>query len=290
MVVREGRTIMAADAEPRQAVAAGPKAPPNACTACHEPPAGVLFRNGLKVDHAQFLSYGAACESCHRSATLPPEPIADSRCLQCHNFGIERSTGAEEMHKVHLEGRHKIECFSCHGTIQHGLSAQSASAELFDCTRCHKDQHGVQRGAYVAAPANHAADGSPTMSPMFLAHVECSGCHTKARPVSVKPESGATVAAATAQACDACHKKGLGEQMIPLWQKNTHQLYDQVAADLTDLDPGADRSLRDEAERLLRTVRIDGSWGVHNPRYTQQLLEEARDKLAAARKPKEGGR
>ena len=37
------------------------------------------------------------------------------------------------------------------------------------------------------------------------------------------------------------------------------------------------------ARGLLDLVEMDGSWGVHNPRYTQSLLERARDMVNAAR-------
>ena len=71
--------------------------------------------------------------------------------------------------------------------------------------------------------------------------------------------------------------------MIPLWQKTTRTLYDQVAADIdAGQAAGAQKELLDECRSLLEMIRVDGSWGVHNPRYTQQVLEEARQKLRAA--------
>jgi hypothetical protein len=120
---------------------------------------------------------------------------------------------------------------------------------------------------------------------MFLAHVDCSGCHIAPRPLKIKGDSGATVAVATAKACDTCHKPGLGEQMIPLWQKNTHTLYDSVVQMMPKVAPIDDREreLVQQAQRLIDLVRLDGSWGVHNPRYTQELLNQARAKLLEAR-------
>ncbi|MEX2218762.1 MAG: NapC/NirT family cytochrome c [Phycisphaerales bacterium] len=304
MAVRESRPAVASDAPvparaapatggaPALTLAAG-KTPSSSCTACHAAPTRVIERNGLKIDHTQYLAYGAACESCHRGATATPEPIADGRCLQCHTFGVERSLPTEEMHRIHNEGHHKIECFSCHGTVKHGPVAQSASLEQFDCRLCHQDQHGVQRSTYLLDPARLAASGAPphasagatAMSPMFLAHVDCAGCHIKDRPVSANPRSGATVKAASHEACDACHKPGRGQQMIPLWQKAARALYDEAAADLglAEADASIPAASLDEARRLLEVVRIDGSWGVHNPAYTQQLLERAKAGIAAAR-------
>jgi hypothetical protein len=120
---------------------------------------------------------------------------------------------------------------------------------------------------------------------MFLVHVDCTGCHVQQKPLSVKPQSGASVAKAAPEACDRCHKAGLGQTMTPMWQKNTHELYDSVAKLVPAGGAGSPKSqqLVAEAQRLLQTVRMDGSWGVHNPRYTQKLLEQARVKLLEAK-------
>lgn len=259
------------------------KTPPANCLGCHQPPAGQFEYRGMKVDHTVFLSYGATCESCHRGVTAPPPPMDDGRCLQCHTFGVEKSLEPKEMHRVHTLGRHKIECFSCHGDIRHGPEVQAASVEVFDCTKCHTDQHTIQRNTYFHVVAPEA--GAGTVSPMFLAHVDCTGCHVKSQRLEGKPDSGATVFTAAPEACDACHKPGYGKQIIPLWQRNTRTMHDQAEKDLakTREVPGVDPAALREAESLIRLVREDGSWGVHNPRYAQGLLEQARAKLAAAR-------
>ncbi len=276
-----------ASTAPASEGAAHGKMPPDSCTACHTPPAGTIERAGLKITHAEYLAYGAKCESCHRGTTATPAPVESGQCFECHNFGIEKVTSTEEMHRVHNEGHHKIECFSCHGTVHHGPTAQAAKLEQFECSKCHTDQHGVQRRTYLHKDGPPPTSGIPAVSPMFLAHVDCTGCHTKQRPVSVRPDSGATVKVATPEACDACHKPGFGAEMVPLWQKTTHSLYDRVTTELAAADAeiktDEGRALLDEVRKLQQMVRADGSWGVHNPRYTQQALEQARTKLAAAR-------
>jgi hypothetical protein len=116
---------------------------------------------------------------------------------------------------------------------------------------------------------------------MFLVHVSCSGCHVEPRPVTAKPGSGATVLAASKSACDNCHKTGVGD-LVTLWQKNTRELYDGVSKMLppetSQISP-LQRQIRGEAQFLLELVRQDGSWGVHNPKYTQKLLEDAQQKI-----------
>ncbi len=272
----------------------GEKVPPANCTACHDAPKRSIEFGGMKFDHQQFLSFGAKCESCHAGVTGTPPEIDDGRCLECHTFGIEKVTDSREMHRVHTLGDHKVECSSCHGSIRHGLKVQTASLENFECSRCHVDQHKVQRGNYFNVAAAHAStaitpDNKEPANPMFVAHVDCTGCHTRPRPVDANPDSGAMVLAADAASCDRCHQQGFGARMIPLWQKSTRTMYDQVEASTNAADKeGADPAAIAAARALLTTVRVDGSWGVHNPKRTQQLLEEARDAILAARKKREG--
>lgn len=269
-------------------------AAPTDCTTCHDPPLKPFKYQGLTIDHAEYLRFGTSCGSCHKNVTLQPQPVPNGQCYECHEFGRERFTTVDEMHALHAEGKHKVECFSCHGVIQHGPQAQITSMQEFDCLKCHTGQHQVQRSSY-ATPHSEGEPGTEDdpVSPMFLVHVDCTGCHTQASPVSSNPTSGATVNKATPEACDACHQPGFGKQLVPNWQKSTHAMYDLIEALLpSDAKPwnngppapGSDAAkLLDEAKRLLDLVRVDGSWGVHNPRYTEQLLEQAREKIMKAK-------
>jgi nitrate/TMAO reductase-like tetraheme cytochrome c subunit len=269
---------------------AASKPAPNRCRDCHQPPAQAIEYRGLKVVHAEYLAYGAACESCHRTVTAPAEPVRSERCYACHDYGRERLNSATELHQVHsAAGRHRVNCYNCHGLTEHGPAAMATALDQVNCLSCHSGQHQIQRQLYefagAVATSEKSASGSP-VTPMFMAHVDCAGCHIQPRHPSVKPDSGATVAAATAKACDNCHKPGLGDQMVPLWQKNTRSLYESVARMLPDpAKPAASAQagrLIAEARQLLALVRQDGSWGVHNPQYTQKLIELARAKVLEA--------
>jgi nitrate/TMAO reductase-like tetraheme cytochrome c subunit len=276
--------------------AAAPAAPikaTNRCRDCHEPPTQTIEYRGLKVVHAEYLAYGAACESCHRGVTATPPPVGDERCQTCHDFGRQPEMSVTDLHKAHSNTRrHKVECANCHGEIRHGPDAQTMRLEQIDCRACHQGQHQIQQQIYEFPGATAAAHQPPegaAVTPMFMAHVDCSGCHIQPRSPTVKPASGATVTVATAAACNACHKPGLGEQMIPLWQKNTLTLYQTVErmlpAPSTSLaSPKAERLIA-EARQLLALVRLDGSWGVHNPPYSQKLLEQAQAKIQEAMGP-----
>ncbi len=99
-------------------------AAPTACTTCHDAPSKPFKYQGLTIDHTEYLRFGSQCSSCHKNATLQPRPIENTQCFECHEFGKERFTTVDEMHRTHTEGKHKVECFSCHGVIQHGPQAQ----------------------------------------------------------------------------------------------------------------------------------------------------------------------
>jgi nitrate/TMAO reductase-like tetraheme cytochrome c subunit len=268
------------------------------CQTCHNAPSEPINYGGLIVNHSEYLDYGASCTSCHQGVTAAPQPVEDSRCLSCHGFGMERKLETSELHRVHAEARHKVQCFNCHGLIQHGPQVQAAMSKDLECKACHDNSHSLQRAAYMNEAPPHAAhvptlsrEGMPEnlpVSPMFMAHVSCTGCHVETDASRAAHGNGTTVARASAAACDTCHRPGLGERTIPLWQRTTRDLYKEVQ----DLFPSAERratanaeaaALLVEAEQFLELVRLDGSWGVHNPRYTQRLLEDARSKVLEAR-------
>jgi len=282
------------------------KGAPAQCKSCHNPPDKPIKYQGLDVVHKDYVAYGAACESCHHRATAPADKVTDAHCLTCHEYGLERKGSVEETHRQHYSGEYKVECFSCHGVVSHGPAAQAMRLNQVDCRACHLGQHTIQQATYkVRLPAGTGAVTSQStttqstttqstttrsavelaVTPMFLAHVDCTGCHVKPRALRAKPGSGAVVAAASSKACDRCHQKGLGDQMVPMWQRNARDLYRIVEAKFKPLEGDKDPhvvELVGEARKMLDVVRLDGSWGVHNPLYTQKLLNEARQRLVDA--------
>ena len=159
---------------------------------------------------------------------------------------------------------------------------------MLDCQGCHSNTHEVQRTVYAAQKRHNIEQSHNILSPMFMTHVECSDCHVE--QTQIKPgvlNSLGTVAKAVPHACDHCHEKGTGQRYIPFWQNQTRQLYEKINSRIDRLEERAvletnvelagtmaDKSKK--ARTILEAVASDGSWGVHNLKYTEMLLHEAK--------------
>ncbi len=274
------------------------------CTSCHEVPDKVIQRGLVTINHSEFVSYKASCEdSCHKKEIQKTSEIDDRVCLSCHNYtdaekilaadkqttgAMEHPSDSVELHKAHTKS-HKVECFACHGKILHGQTEVASVADMLDCQSCHSDTHQVQRTIYATQHPMQDIKTDRVLSPMFLTHVECTGCHIEQAPK--KPgalDSFGKVAKAVPHACDKCHEPGTGQQYIPFWQDKIKKLHGQVNNRLKktmdsisyETDENKAKELKEkstQAKELLDSVEADGSWGVHNFKYTESILLKANE-------------
>jgi nitrate/TMAO reductase-like tetraheme cytochrome c subunit len=260
------------------------------CTDCHEVPDKVIKRGLVTINHAEFVSYKASCEdSCHKREIHKTSKVDDNVCLNCHSFSKEQYADSDLLHEAHT-AHEKVECFACHGQVSHGQKEVASISVMMDCQNCHSNTHQVQRTIYTTQHPIQAKDTDRILSPMFLVHVECTGCHIE----QVAQKSGAldsygTVAKAVPRACDKCHEEGTGQQYVPFWQGNIKKMHEQVSLKLEQLKARARNTTNEQtvsklnqsieqAQSIIESVSADGSWGVHNFKYTEALLLEA-DKI-----------
>jgi len=257
------------------------------CQNCHEVPNMVIKRGLVTINHAEFVSYSASCQdSCHKKEIEKTIEVSGSVCLNCHSFSKGEQANSVELHKTHTN-HEKVECFACHGKVSHGQTEVSSVSAMIDCQNCHSDTHQVQRSIYATQHPMQDENTELVLSPMFLTHVECGGCHIeRVQRKSGTLDSFGTVAKAVPRACDNCHKKGTGERYIPFWQGKIKGLYEQVRQKLdrleeqakTETDETIAQKLNDkikQARSILDSVLSDGSWGVHNLKYTEAMLLKA---------------
>ena len=262
------------------------------CTDCHQIPNKIIKRGLVTINHAEFVSYKANCEeSCHKKEINITSKVDDNTCLNCHSYSKQQNSDFVALHEKHTNSeKEKVECFSCHGQVPHGQKAVASISVMMDCQNCHSNTHQIQRTIYMTQHPIQAKDTDKILSPMFLTHVECTGCHIE----QVEQKSGAlvsygTVAKAVPRACDNCHEKGTGKQYIPFWQGKIKTMHEQVSRKLELLKDRAKITTNqktaaklnqsiEQAQSILESVLADGSWGVHNFKYTEALLLEA-DKI-----------
>ncbi|MCL5279936.1 MAG: NapC/NirT family cytochrome c [Planctomycetes bacterium] len=268
------------------------------CRGCHQVPQQVIRRGFVKIDHSEFVSYRASCEdSCHKREVQQTSRVEETVCLDCHSFRKPADANSVELHASHTNGE-KVECFACHGWVAHGRTGVESVSAMMDCQSCHSDTHQAQRSIYgtqhplTAGAALQPNDADRVLGPMFLTHVECTGCHIERAAKSPGAlDSFGTAARATPAACDKCHEAGTGQKYVPFWQEHIKALYAQLerrvkeaeTLALTRKDNGQAQEFNQrvrQARSILELIRYDGSWGVHNFKYTEALLLEA-DKMVS---------
>jgi nitrate/TMAO reductase-like tetraheme cytochrome c subunit len=262
------------------------------CRGCHEVPDQVIRRGYVKIDHHEFVSYKANCEeSCHKREVQQVSRVEKTVCLDCHAFPMEADANSIELHTIHTSGP-KVECFACHRMVSHGQTQVESVSAMMNCQSCHSNTHQVQQTIYSTQHPVQPNGTDRVLSPMFMTHVECTGCHIE--PTAKTPgtlDSFGTVARAVPAACDKCHESGTGAKYVPFWQETIKKLYEQVERKVKESEAsvaadtnaeGAQELARrvQQARSILDSIRFDGSWGVHNFKYTEALLLEA-DKMVS---------
>ena len=258
-----------------------------ACRDCHEVPDKIIQRGPAAINHAEFLPYVKNCdEACHRGQTETLSEIDRGICLNCHDYDKTHEPDKTVLHEIHSNCE-KVECIACHGDVSHFPTKTPSDTTVAGCNDCHTDTHNIQTSLYTARKHPGSGEDERIINPMFLTHVGCSGCHTEhSRPATGDDNTIATVAKAVPDACDRCHKPGTGQLYIPFWQGNIKKLYEQVAEKVSQLEKTArsqtNKDTREQlesriadAKAILKTVEADGSWGIHNLKYTEALLLKA---------------
>ena len=256
------------------------------CLSCHGPPTKEVEHQGIKFDHSSYVTEETDCLSCHTNVTQGTGEVPPERCYSCHVVRSEQFDNPDFLHKMHVTD-HKVECFECHLEIRHGASEEGLNPLLtLRCLDCHTNQHSVAEQMYSGV----GVEGLPnTPSMMFLAKVNCNGCH-KERVELVAGQAHFETAEASAKECVACHGEGYDE-MMAMWQEMTKEtlasvktMADDVSKLIEEADSGETaRAHFDKAVKAIRFVEADGSLGVHNLEYSDEALSLAETEIESAR-------
>jgi len=258
------------------------------CTECHLPPEGDIQLAGLTYNHEDFVGNGVECQRCHLEAVQGDGSVAKHTCYTCHGEPERIARIGEDsfMHTTHVT-KHKVECDQCHSEIVHNVTTQTAPLE-YDCRTCHSSMHEGIKKMYMGT-GGRGVDDAP--SPMYLAQVDCIGCHVESAPPPDEVVGfGEKTLVAVEKGCTACHGDDY-EGILGMWLASidedlaaTSKVMDAARAALAGTE-GTDRAkkahdLLDEANLNYHFVKT--FHGAHNPDYAASLLEKARRDAAQA--------
>jgi hypothetical protein len=232
---------------------------------------------------AAFDSITQALEAAESS--YRPEALArvaegiPTQCSNCH-AGIEENTsriyGMNFHHKEHILTE-KLECSACHSnTRTHGefIATKKSCAgchhrdRVRDCTACHELQSTFYQGGVLEGfeiPRDIMAE----------AEAACTDCHL---------DGSGKVFRSDRTKCLDCHDEGY-EEMFDEWQasfrEDVQSLRDALrAVKRAGLSPEERKQLA-RIERTLEALRTDGSSGIHNSLFFDEILEELAEQVAS---------
>lgn len=291
--------------------------PIGGCLGCHELPSKSFRIGNMTYNHKDFVTkQGVSCSNCHLEVVRGKGEAPKDRCFTCHNQPekLARYGDILFLHENHVT-KHNIACFHCHQEMSHGfgeapeklprlneppLPAPSAAVpargiapsghppELsFDCSYCHKGKHAGQLEMYSGRARSLGLPQMP--SPMFLAQVDCIGCHYDEKASGREAEFTGVVEKASIQACIKCH----GRKFEGIWQETRSELEKTLSelaaksqavkeavskAALKDPERSALAASAARADKLIHFVRA--SRGEHNIYLASDALRRADQSLS----------
>jgi hypothetical protein len=200
-------------------------------------------------------------------------------CANCHQ-GIEEINkeifGLSFPHKKHLIEQ-KIDCSTCHSNVRtHGefIATKQSCATChhkdtkIDCAHCHT----LQNTYYQGGEMNGQEIPKDIMAE---ADVECIDCHLREDDKIVRSNKGK---------CIDCHEEDYAE-MHTEWQATVKELISSITDSIREkrnlrLAP-QERDILRGIEKELQTIKLDGSIGIHNYLFIEEILTDLKNKLGS---------
>lgn len=183
--------------------------------------------------------------------------------------------GVEPNHAKHVEM--EVACITCHEGLGHSGQFRGSMTSMDTCFTCHDEQREKGLNPVDSEDCSTCHVQQPQMQEGTLgnelgiigirwemADLTCDSCHMDAfdRPT---PES-----------CMNCHDEGYDELMIGYQEEfeqnmaGAQKFYAEALEDYHKMTPGQ-RELFRNYDLIYRSIKEDGSRGVHNPEYYGKL-------------------
>jgi hypothetical protein len=270
--------------------------PMGGCQGCHLLPEKEIRIQNITVTHKDLVSYGTLsgtvdCLSCHRDAKEGEGEVSKDRCFSCHNQAekLDRFVEKQFIHDFHVTEKHAA-CFHCHNQINHGLTIRKEAEMLItECSKCHSRTHDIEGSLYSGTGAKGVSE---MPSPMFLARVDCVGCHLEEEH-SENMVSHATTYRGSKVGCRNCHGKEY-LAMVMDGQKMVDETLEELIVELASvenamasnpLESGLASKIRDRLEEASHNLRfVNSSNSAHNIYYAAGALQYSNKVISAAAK------
>ena len=150
----------------------------------------------------------------------------------------QRLKDKEFLHRTHVTD-HKVDCMSCHITLNHSLDPNKIATAVSQCAACHPNQHHQQVAMLEGSGAQLIA---PHPSNMAAARIACFTCHQEKE---VSP-TGTVLMKASLATCVGCH--------APAEIDGLKAYHDQLKESLTSLEAEVERIQTALTEATLETA------------------------------------
>jgi len=208
----------------------------------------------------------------------------ENGCLNCHS-GIEEITapvfGLKFAHKKHVAAQ-DLACSTCHSNAKkHGefIGTKSTCASCHhrdakkDCASCHETQQTFYQGGTLA-------DMKIPKDIMAEAETDCVACHVNKQKQVVRPG---------ADSCVECHGEESYRKKFQEWRDSIKALTENLRAALRAARKTAltddQKSQLTATETALAAIEQDGSLGIHNHAFIEDVLTKALKKIKSLGTP-----
>lgn len=236
-----------------------------------------------KLHKIHTFDHTVDCAMCHTGITHSFKPAFSENCLDCHKeIKTLKTTKFRNRSFPHLlhTSEAVAKCEYCHSKKKetHGkLLISEASCRTchhtqksIECSKCHSIPNRIQNGLSIAGLKG--VEGYKTNI------IDCKACHKKL----TEPSSLERIK----ESCASCHEEEY-KDFVTEWQTSTMETMTKIEKKIKGAKPvkiTQANELLKEAQKLLYYVKADGSKGIHNPDYIEEILDKAKKKTDEALK------
>jgi len=265
--------------------------PLGGCTACHTIPEKEFKIQNTSYNHKDFVfKKGVKCQDCHLDSVAGDGEVDKDRCIACHNQPekLEKLKDGIALHNEHVT-KHYIACYRCHKEIKHSIKTTVKPLET-DCNVCHSSMHNGSKTMLMG----NGAIGVPAMpSPMYLANVNCVGCHVIPEADKDKLEFKGQTYKSSDSGCIKCHSKNYAG-VLSNWKNISSAAIGKIQEKIKQAEGALDAGDRNaaaykEAYKKIAEVKHNIAFLIqtpteHNVYYASQIMHKADSDLESISK------